>query len=44
MLGIREMCGKVLIQEREEAIAPQWHGKIHRTDNGKRKWNEGMCE
>jgi hypothetical protein len=31
---------KALVQKREEALAPGWHGKIHRTDHGKRKQNE----
>src|SRR6266404_735311 len=41
------MCGKARIQEREEAIALEWHGKIHRMDHGKESrmsecWNRKM--
>ena len=31
--------GTASIQKREQSIAPKWHGKIHRTDPGKR-----ICE
>jgi hypothetical protein len=32
----RRNVGKALIQKREHDIAPEWHGKIHRTRLGKR--------
>ena len=33
---IRELWGTASIQKREQGIALKWHGKIHRTDRGKR--------
>ena len=41
------MWGKALVQEREDAIALEWHGKIHRMDHGKESrmrecWNRKM--